>query len=149
MILDHLPPTSHYMIAKRNDPDVALTIAEAMREARATGQGSGYRPPAEEWDTPTDLLAMIADRLGEIEALLASMPVATDKNGKPVKRAKPPKQVPRPRTAIEEAERVLSEAHVDDIIADVESSYMTDDEYRAHAAEMERYRQAAAGGPAE
>jgi hypothetical protein len=70
------------------------------------------------------------------------MPVATDKHGKPVKRQKPPKEFPRPLSAIEEADRVLGEQHVEEIIADVEAAYVSAEDYARMAAEQERYRQA-------
>lgn len=142
MILDQLPRTSKFVIAKRNDPELALLTARAHREARATGSAGRYRPPPDEWDSTTDLLAQAVDRLGEVEALLADLPIAGKK-----RKAKPPKQVARPETAIERAEAQLAQEHVEDIIADVEASYVTAEQYAAQAAEVERYRaeQAAQG----
>jgi hypothetical protein len=142
VILDRLPRNSRYVLAKKNDPEIALEVARAQREARAAGKGGRWHPPADEWDTSAELLATVADRLGEVEALLASMPVATDKHGKPVKRQKPPKEFPRPLSAIEEADRVLGEQHVEEIIADVEAAYVSAEDYARMAAEQERYRQA-------
>lgn len=123
--------TSHYTIAVQNDPELALERARRQREARASGTGGRYRPPAEEWDARTELDARLLDRLGEAVALLSDMPTATKK------RSKPPKQYPRPWSAVEEAEKALAEEHVEEIIADVESSYVSDDEYRRIAAEAE------------
>lgn len=145
VILDQLPRTSRYVIAKKNDPEVALEVARALREQRATGGGGGYRPPPEEWDTLAELTALAADRLGEVEALLADLPIAGKK-----RKAKPPKRVARPETAIERAEAVLAEEHVTDIIADVEAAYVSDEEYAAEVAAQERYRaeQAAQAGDA-
>lgn len=122
-----------------------MLVARAQREARSTGKGGKWRPPASEWNSLAELMAAMLDRQGEMVALLASMPVAQDKKGKPVKRQKPPKPYPRPETAIERADRELVQQHVDSIIADVEASYVSVDEYAATAAEVERYRQAQSG----
>jgi hypothetical protein len=124
-------PQSHYTLATQNDPEFALEQARRRREARRTGTGGGYRPPAEEWDTRTELEARVWDRLGEILAVLADQPAATKK------RRKPPKPFPRPYSAVEEAEDMLAEEHVEEIIADVEDGYVSDDEYRRMVAEME------------
>ena len=137
------------MLAKKNDPEIALSIARAQREARATGQSERWRPPADEWDTTVEMLATIVDRLGEVEALLADLPMATDKHGKPVKRTKPPKRLARPLTAVEQADELLAEEHVEDIIADVEASYVTAEQYVAMVAEQEaaaRYREGGNAG---
>lgn len=139
-LLDGLPPSSRYVIAKRNDPVVALEVARADRDRRATGQGR-YRPPAVGWDTHADLLARVVDRLGEVAALLADMPI----RGKQ-RKAKPPPPVPRPLTAIEKAEHQLSQEHALEIMADVEASYVTEEEYARIAAEVEAARMAEAEG---
>jgi hypothetical protein len=139
--LSQLPPSSRYVIAQRNDPVVALAVARDARERQASGAGGRYRPPAVEWDTGTELLASLVDRMGEAVALLADMPVGT-KGGK--RKTKPPKQVARPETAIERAERQLSEEHVLGIMADVEASYVSEDEYARIAADVEARRQAEA-----
>ena len=143
VILDRLPRTSRFVIAKRNDPEIALAVARAMRDQQAQGKGRGYRPPAEEWDTATDLQAQAVDRLGEIAALLTDLPIAGKK-----RKGKPPKRVMRPESAIEEAERLLAEEHVMEIIDDVEAAYVTPEQYAAQVAEIERYRaeQAAQAG---
>jgi hypothetical protein len=129
--------TSRYAIAVENDPELAVEKARAQREARKTGTGGGYRPPAEEWDARAVLEAQMVDRLGEMLAVLADMPMATKK------RRKPPKPWPRPWSAVEEAEQLLAEEHIEEIIADVEDGYMTDDEYRQMVAEMEAEQAAA------
>lgn len=144
VILERLPRTSKYVTAKKNDPEVALEVARALRDAKNGPRGSRWHPPADEWDSANELLATAVDRLGEIEALLSALPVATGSNGKPIKRPKPPKQLPRPRTAIERAEALLAEEHVLDIIADVEASYVSAEDYAAEAARQEQYRRDAA-----
>jgi hypothetical protein len=137
--LNQCPPSSRFVIAKRNDPEVALDAARAHREAQRTSATAlRWRPPAVEWNTGTELTAAILDRLGEIEALLADMPIAGKK-----RKAKPPKRTPRPQTALEQAEKLLAEQHVAEIIADVESAYVTEAEY-AVIAEEARQAQAAA-----
>lgn len=145
--LNGLDSPSHYIVAKQNDPVVALDIARQIREQKASGRGGGrWTPPATQWDTPTELLAKILDRQGEILSVLSDLPVATDKHGKPKKRSKPPKAHPRPATAIDQAERLLSEEHVNEIMADVESGYVTAEEYARIAAEVEEQRAATEAG---
>jgi hypothetical protein len=145
--LDGLAPTSRYVIAKRNDPEAALAIARALREARHTEGRSRYRPPAVEWDTRTELGAAILDRLGEVVALLSDLPIAGKK-----RKGKPPKRTPRPETEIERAERRLSEEHVEEIVADVEAGKVSVEEYARISAEVEAQRaaaqEAAGTGPA-
>jgi hypothetical protein len=123
--------TSHYMIAVQNDPEYALAQAQRQREARKAGSGGRYRPPAEEWDTRTELEARLLDRLGEAVSLLTDLPTGVKKRGKP------PKPFPRPLSAIEAAEDALAEEHVEEIIQDVEGGYVSDEEYRRMAAEAE------------
>lgn len=136
--LDGLAPTSRYIIAKRNDPETALATARALREARRSEGRSRYRPPAVEWDARAELDAAILDRLGEVVALLSDLPIAGNK-----RKAKPPKRTPRPETAIERAERRLSEEHVDEIVADVEAGKVSVEEYARISAEVEAQRAAA------
>jgi hypothetical protein len=138
-LLGRLPPSSRYIIAKRNDPDVALAVARAMREARKTGDIAKWRPPAEEWDTAAELAAATLDRLGEIEALLADLPIAGKK-----RKAKPPRKTARPASAIERAEQQLSDEHVAEIVQDVVAGQVSEEEYRRIAAEVDEQRQAAA-----
>jgi hypothetical protein len=123
--------TSNYMIAVTSDPEYALEQARRQREARKVGTGGRYRPPAEEWDTRAELEARLLDRLGEAVSLLGDMPTAVKRRGKP------PKPFPRPFSAIEAAEEALAEEHMEEIIADVEDGYVSDDEYRRMAAEAE------------
>lgn len=144
--LDGLTPTSHYIIAKQNDPVVAIDIAHRIRENKLRGGGGKWSPPAIEWDTHAELLAKVADRLGEAVSILADLPVQTDKHGKPKKRTKPPKQLPRPESAIDRAEQLLSEEHVNEIMADVEAGKVSEEEYARIAAEVEEARKAA-GAP--
>jgi hypothetical protein len=139
VIIERLPENSHFRVAVRNDPEFALEQARMQREARATGAGGRWHPPAEEWDVRAELDARILDRLGEVVSLLGDMPVAVKK------RHKPPKPFARPRSAIEDAEQLLAEEHVADIIQDVEDSYVSEDEYRRIAAEVEAERAAAEG----
>jgi hypothetical protein len=136
--LEGLAPTSRYVIAKRDDPETALLIARALREARHTEGRGRYRPPAVEWDTRTELGAAILDRLGEVVALLSDLPIAGKK-----RKGKPPKRTPRPETAIERAERRLSEEHVEEIVADVEAGKVSVEEYARISAEVEAQRAAA------
>lgn len=137
--LSQLPRTSRFVIAKKNDPEVALEIARALREAKSSGSGVGqWSPPPEEWDTPTELLASIHDRLGELSALIQDLPIAGKK-----RKAKPPKRTPRPRYAIDKAEQVLSDEHVAEIIEDVEAGKVSEMEYLRIAAEVEEERRRA------
>ena len=129
--------TSHYVIATQNDPELAMEQARRQREARAAGTGGRWHPPAEEWDVRAELEARLLDRLGEAVALLGDMPTARKK------RTKPPKPFARPRSAIDDAEEMLTHEHIADIIADVESSYVSDEEYLRIAAEVEAERVAA------
>jgi hypothetical protein len=134
-----LARSSRYVIAKRNDPEVAMQVAQSLRDAKKDpGRAGSWTPPAEEWDTLAELVASAVDRLGEIEALLADLPIAGKK-----RKAKPPKRTARPRTAIEDAEKLLSDMHVSEIIADVESSYVSEAEYAALVAEAEAAQEAA------
>lgn len=133
-LLDQLPPSSRFVIAKRNDPEEALAVARVLRDHRATGKAR-YRPPAVEWDTTTELQAAVLDRLGEVVALLADMPIAGKK-----RKAKPPKRTERPETAIERAEQQLSVEHVAEIEADVEQAKVSEAEYARIAAEAEAAR---------
>lgn len=117
--------------------------AREQREARASGTGGRWRPPAEEWDTRAELEARLLDRLGEALSVLGDMPTAVKK------RSKPPKAFPRPWSAIEEAEDALAQQHVEEIIQDVEDGYVSDEEYLRMAAEVEeaeKARMAAAAG---
>lgn len=116
---------------------LALDVARRLREARQEGKGGTYRPPALEWDTHAELLAAMTDRLGEVVALLADMPIAGKK-----RKAKPPRRTPRPVSAIERAEKQLSQEHVLSIMADVEASYVTEEEYARIAADVEAARAA-------
>lgn len=129
--------TSHYTIAVQNDPELALATARRRREARAAGTGGKWRPPAEEWDSRAELDARLLDRLGEAVAILSDLPTGVKK------RRKPPKAFPRPYSAIEAAEDALAQEHVEDIIADVEDSYVSDEEYLRMAAEIEAEQRAA------
>ena len=133
--IDGLPPTSHYVIAKQNDPVIALEAARQIRERRAAGKGGKYRPPAVEWDTHAELLASILDRQGEILAVLIDQPIAGKR-----RKAKPPRPTARPESAIERAEQLLSEEHVNEIMADVEAGYVSEEEYARIAAEVEAQR---------
>ncbi len=117
VILDRLPPHSHYVTAKKEDPDVALEIARAVREEIAAGRPSTWRPRAVDWSLYAELAEQILARLGEIEALLADMPIAGRK-----RRARPPRRFPRPETAIERAEQQLALEHFESILAEVEEA---------------------------
>jgi hypothetical protein len=134
-LLQQLPPSSRFVIAKRDDPEMALEVARAMRNARASGKGQRYRPPAAEWNTTAELTAAVVDRLGEVVTLLQDLPIAGKK-----RKAKPPKPVARPESAIERAERELSDEHVNEIIADVENAKVSVQEYQRIAAEVEAAR---------
>lgn len=116
-------------------------MARDIRERQASGQGGRYRPPAVEWSTDSELLASLVDRVGEAVALLADLPIAGKK-----RKTKPPKRTARPESAIERAERQLSEEHVLGIMADVEASYVTEEEYARIAADVEARRAAEAEG---
>lgn len=122
-------PNSCFVTAQANDDESALVAARRRRDSLGQGNPLRYRPPAVQWDTHAVIQAAMLDRLGEIEALLEALPVATDKKGKPRKRNKPPKPFARPETAVERAEQFLAEEHMADIISDVESSYVTAEEY--------------------
>lgn len=114
MILDHLPSHSHFIVAKKNDPELARDVARRLRDGKLAGKTSVWRPPAAEWTLTLELQASLIDRLGEALALLADMPIAGKK-----RRAKPPKRVMRPETGIERAERQLAMEHYESIVADV------------------------------
>lgn len=137
-LLAQLPPSSRYMLARREDPERALIVARARREARSTESADRYRPPAVEWDTPTELSAAILDRLGDVMTLLQDLPIAGKK-----RKAKPPKRTPRPETAVERAEQRLAQEHVEEIIADAEAGKVSEEEYARIAAEVEEQRAAA------
>jgi hypothetical protein len=134
-LISQLPPSSRFVIAKRNDPEIALEVARAARESRAAGTGGKYRPPATEWDTQAELTAAMLDRLGEVSALLQDMPIAGKK-----RKAKPPKRTPRPATAIEKADQLLADEHVNEIVQDVENAKVSEAEYLKIAAEVEAAR---------
>jgi hypothetical protein len=134
LIIANLPPTSHFVTARNNDPDNALAQAELQREARAAGTLGKWHPPAEEWDTRTEIEARLLDRMGEVLAVLGDMPMATKR------RSKPPKPFPRPYSAVEEAEQQLAVEHIAEIIDYVEAGQVSDDEYRRIAAEVEEMR---------
>ena len=114
MILDRLPSHSQYVVAKKNDPDVALDVARRLREGKAEGKPLTWKPSAAEWSLTLEMQAALIDRLGEAVALLADLPIAGKR-----RRSKPPKRVPRPETGIEKAERQLALEHYESILEDV------------------------------
>jgi hypothetical protein len=131
-------PTSRYVVAQQDDDELALVAARMRRDNAQSAAPVRYRPPATAWGIGEELWAKIFDRLGEIEALLSDLPIAGKK-----RKAKPPKRYPRPETAVDRAELRLSQEHVHEIIDDVESSYVTTEEYERVAAEVEAQREAA------
>lgn len=142
MILDQLPPSSRYVWAKKNDPEIAMHVARTRREQqRTTGRAPAYRPPASEWNMVAELLASILDRQGEQVALLADLPIAGKK-----RKHKPPKRTARPVTAIERAEQQLALEHYESIVADVEAAKVSHARYAEIAAEAAAQRGAADGG---
>lgn len=119
MIVDGLPSTSHYVIARKNDPETAAHVLELG----ALGRLPKWRPPATEFDLHAEIQARVLDRLGEAVALLSDLPIAGKR-----REGRPPPQFPRPMSAVAEAERQAALAHYDEIVSDVEAA-------------QERYRQ--------
>lgn len=134
-LLLQLPPSSRYVIAKRNDPEVALEVARAAREERAAGRGGKWHPSAFEWNEQTELSAALLDRMGELVALMQDLPIAGKR-----RKAKPPKPTPRPVGAIEKAEQRLADEHVSEIVQDVENAKVSEAEYAKIAAEVDAAR---------
>ena len=102
-ILSRLPSTSELVKAQRLDPEVAeRTLDDREERDRRGWPQPQWRPDLAEWSPTEEVLATLADRMGELEALIANLPHAmNNKKGK----AKPPKPYPRPKTGLEEAER--------------------------------------------
>lgn len=91
-IVRHLRTTSHYAIARRNDPELAEWVA---RNPQAAAQQ--WRPPPEEFDLHAELLALIADRVADhITVTVNTTPGVTRKQ-------QPAPRFPRPVTEIDKA----------------------------------------------
>jgi len=102
-ILSRLPSTSQLVKAQRLDLDVAERVLDEQEERDRRGWPKPqWRPDLAEWGPGEEVLATLADRIGELEALIANLPHAM--NGKKGK-AKPPKAYARPKTGLEEAEK--------------------------------------------
>jgi hypothetical protein len=110
VILERLPDDSHYRAAQRRDP----AFAQAYLARGNTGRP--WRPRPEDWGLTELLLAGNFNRLGQVTALLADMPVAP----KVKRRSKPPAPFPRPLTAIELATKAAEAAHHSAIENEVE-----------------------------
>ncbi len=121
VILGHLGSDSHFVKARKEDPEEIRRVLEWNRQhpERAT---SG-RPPAADWNLGTELQARILDRLGELLAVQASHPLPKGTRAK-----KPPRPFPRPATVQERVELEFRAVNLASIEADV-------------AQAQERYRQ--------
>lgn len=129
-ILSRLPTTSQFVKDTRLDPEVAdqaLAEQEARRNKRVPPRK--WRPDLAEWGAAEELLALVADRIEHLSVLIANLPATM--NGKRGKN-KPGPAYPRPRTAIEEAERRRRVRMFEELDADVREA-------------QERWRQLQAG----
>lgn len=87
---------SHYSKAMRDDPDLAASVA-----ARSSDDDPPWRPPLADWTLLHELLQINNDRLGQLAALIADLPIGVKQ------RHDPPKALPRPQTALDrEMDRV-------------------------------------------
>lgn len=114
-ILRRLPGDSHYVNAKRNDPQLAAALAQ-----RASGDDKPkFTPPPTEWTTVAELLAAVFDRLGEV--------VRAVQNGyarEPIR--EPIRPYPRPITEIDRAKKRAEEQEdqaLEDLIAQAQETH--------------------------
>lgn len=111
---------TYFSRAQRNDPELAASMAPQIID-----DDSPWHPPAADWTSMHELMAQTRDRLGEIAALLADMPVAVKT------RHKPPPAHARPLTALAaaiealQADRDQAEIDkVDDFVARAKARYL-------------------------
>lgn len=93
-LIDHLPQNTWYQAAVSTDVDHAMMVLEAQREAKKNRR-PGEAPPGPSlaiWSPEVDKLAQIIDELRGVQVA-----VVRSQGGK----AKDPKLVPRPTTAME------------------------------------------------
>jgi hypothetical protein len=130
VLVNRLPTTSHFVAAQKRDPETADKILAEQEEADAAGRPRPlWRPLITEWSNTDELLALQADRIGELEAMIQNLPfVLRGKKGK----AKPPKRYARPETALEQAEFRRRLRYFESVDEDVQEA-------------QERYRQQQAG----
>jgi hypothetical protein len=129
-ILGRLPTTSAFVKAQRLDPEVAdEAVAEQQARKERDQPQRQWRPDLAEWGPTEELLATLTDRMGELETLIANLPAAMQgKKGK----AKPPPPYPRPKTAMDEADKRRRLKYFEELDADVREA-------------QERWRQQQAG----
>ena len=94
-LIDGLPAASRTRAAMLTDPRVA---EEYLRSPAARRRGESWAPDLTEWSLVPQLLAAIIDRLDEQRAVSIAATGNKPKKGKPF---------PRPRTAMDDAQRHL------------------------------------------
>ena len=83
---------SYYARAREADEELAGILAEELVDDEAP-----WKPPAADWTLLHEMMAQQRDRLGEIAALLADLPVGVKQ------RHTPPPMFARPDTALSKA----------------------------------------------
>lgn len=101
---------SQFVADRRKDPDV---VAEKLGDD--TAPVAPWKPTDADWTLTDELLAKIFDRLGEVVAVEASVPLP-----KGAKRVKPPPQHPRPIRGIDILRVRQREQRLAELTADVE-----------------------------
>lgn len=91
-LLSVLGADSYFYKAQQNDPEMAAKLAAAKSD-----DDPPWRPALYDWSLLHELLAINNDRLGQVAALLADLPVAVKQ------RHKAPTPFPRPATELDRA----------------------------------------------
>ena len=118
IILRRLPTSSHYVAAKRNDPEYAERVAAATS---GEGRPLAWSPSPSEWNLLCELTAGVFDRLGDLITLTQNV-----HRGKDAAAQKPPDRFPRPVTEIERAKaraEAAIESELDELIAVAHRTY--------------------------
>lgn len=103
-LIEHLPPTSHYMAAVLNDEEVAeqAAAAEVARGEVERYDGEPLPLPLTAWTPEVQLLTKVVEKVAEQTAILIAV---NSKDGK----FKAPKPEPRPLTALQKARAQVRE----------------------------------------
>lgn len=104
-LLSQLPSASKYKESLSQDPDVL-----AYLETVDLGKVGGGRVPQSEWNMQTELLAATVDA---VHSLIALTQAVNSEKGK----YRPPKPVPRPRSAVDVARAARRQKEYDELVA--------------------------------